>query len=199
MAGKDSNTTYFLGKYWWTILCSGILFIVLGIWILEASVSAYFFFTLLFSAGMTLAGVFEITFVMDNYKKLRVWSWALIGGLIDFLLGACLLNIPLLTILLMPVIVGVWLILRGLMMIGNPMALQACGILDWVWFLFTGIAIIMISVLVMVHPFFASVSFVAWTAFVFFLSGIFRILISLQLRNFWRKAGANEHPKAWND
>lgn len=170
------------GQYWWLVLCSGILFLGLGIWLLVASVSAYIYFTLLFSAGMTFAGVFEISFLISSYKRLKGWGWALAGGLMDFLLGVYLLNLPLLTIFLMPAIIGLWMLVRGLMAIGSSIALRIYGVSDWVWLLVAGAFIIVMSLVILMHPLFQKVNIVLWTSFVFLLSGLYRVLISLQLK-----------------
>ena len=114
MIAKHFNKKkYYPGKYWWLIFCSGILFIGLSLWLLVATVSAYLSFTLLFSGGMIFAGVFEISFLISNYKRLNGWGWALAGGLMDFLLGTYLLNLPLLTMIVMPIVIGLWMVLRG--------------------------------------------------------------------------------------
>ncbi|MNY04578.1 hypothetical protein D3C86_1372600 [compost metagenome] len=56
--------------------------------------------------------------------------------------------------------------------------------LDWVWLLVTGILIVILSLLIIGHPLFAAINLVMWTAFALILSGVFRIGLSLQLKNF---------------
>nr|WP_121272019.1 DUF308 domain-containing protein [Pedobacter schmidteae] len=171
-------------QYWWLMFCAGILFLGLGAWILASPVSSYLSLSLLFAFGMIFSGLFELVFAIGNRKRLHGWGWTMTGGLIDVVLGSYLLNYPLLTMVVMPVIIGLWMLFRGFMAIGNSIELRAYGVLDWVWLLLTGILIVVLSLLIIGHPLFAAINIVMWTAFAFILSGIFRIFLSLQLRKF---------------
>ena len=163
-----------------------MLFIALGIWMLAAPVSSYFSLSLLFAFGMIFAGIFETTFAISNHRRLHGWGWTLSGGLIDIFLGSYLLNFPLLTMVVMPIIMGLWMLFRGFMAISSSIELRAYGVLDWVWLLLTGILIVILSVLIIGDPFFGDINIVVWAAFAFLLSGVFRIFLSLQLRGLVR-------------
>lgn len=184
MTRKYINDDNYAAQYWWLMLCSGILFMVLGIWILAAPVSSYLSLSLLFAFGMIFAGIFEVTFSISNHKRLRGWGWSLSGGLVDIFLGTYLLSLPLLTMVVMPIVVGLWMLFRGFMAISSSIELRAYGMLDWAWLLLTGVLIVILSILIIGDPFFGTVNIAVWTAFAFLLSGIFRILLSLQLRGW---------------
>lgn len=53
---------------WWLMLCAGILFIALGIWIFISPVASYISLSLLFANGMMLAGLLEVTFSIVNHR-----------------------------------------------------------------------------------------------------------------------------------
>lgn len=182
MKPKNINFIGYNAQYWWLMLLAGVLFVGLGIWILASPVASYLSLSLLFAFGMIFAGFFEIIFAIGNYKTLHGWGWTLAGGLIDLFLGIYLLNYPLLTMVVMPVIMGLWMLFRGCMAIGSSIELRAYGVLDWAWLLLTGVLIVLLSLLIIGSPLFSSVNIVVWTAFAFILSGIFRIYLSLQLK-----------------
>lgn len=184
MKTKEINFIGYTTQYWWLMFSAGFLFIGLGIWILVSPVASYLSLSLLFAFGMIFSGFFEIVFAAGNYKTLHGWGWTLVGGIIDLFLGLYLLSLPLLTMVIMPIIIGLWMLFRGCMAIGSSLELRAYGILDWAWLLITGILIVILSLLIIGHPLFAAVSIVIWTAFAFVLSGIFRIYLSLQLKSF---------------
>jgi uncharacterized membrane protein HdeD (DUF308 family) len=79
-------------------------------------------------------------------------------------------------------IIGLWMLFRGWMAIGNSLELRAYGIFDWTWLLGTGFMIILLSILILARPLFASVNVGVWTSFSFIISGIFWIFLSLQLK-----------------
>jgi uncharacterized membrane protein HdeD (DUF308 family) len=182
MKTKDVNFIGYTSQYWWLMLSAGILFIFLGVCVLASPVASYLSFSLLFSCGMLFAGMFEVIFAIGNFKTLNGWGWTLTGGLIDFFLGAYLLYFPLLSMVVMPVIMGLWMLFRGCMAVNSSLEMRAYGVLDWTWLMVTGLLIILLSLLIIGHPLLAAINVVVWTAFAFILSGIFRICLSLQLK-----------------
>jgi uncharacterized membrane protein HdeD (DUF308 family) len=182
MVSKNENFIGYKQQYWWLMFSAGILFIGIGIWVLASPVANYPTLSMFFAFGMLFAGFFEIIFALGNRKVLKGWVWTLVGGVIDFLLGSYLWSLPLLSFVVMPLIMGLWMLFRGCMAIGNSLELRAYGILDWTWLLATGFMIIILSILILAHPLFASVNVVVWTSFAFIISGIFRVFLSLQLR-----------------
>lgn len=187
MKTKNVNFICYDSQYWWLMLAAGILFIGLGIWILASPVSSYLSLSILFACGMLFAGLFEVVFALGNRNSLDGWGWTLAGGMIDLFLGAYLLYLPLLSMVIMPLVMGLWMLFRGCMAIGSSLELRAYGVLDWAWLMVTGILIILLSVLIIGHPLFIAISVVVWTAFAFILSGIFRIYLSLQLKKLKKK------------
>lgn len=187
MSTKNMNFIGYSMEYWWLMLLAGILFIGLGVWVLASPVDSYLALSQLFSFGMLFAGIFEVVFSIGNRKTLQGWGWTLAGGMIDFLMGGYLLNYPLLSMIVMPLILGLWMLFRGCLAIGSSLELRAYGVLDWIWLLVTGILILILSFLIIGSPLFAAINIVAWTAFAFILSGIFRIYLSLQLKKLIRR------------
>lgn len=184
MKTRDFNESEYAAQHWWLMFSAGVLFVVLGIWILASPVASYLALSWFFAFGMIFSGLFEVIFSIGNHKRLHGWGWIMAGGLIDIFLGTYLLNYPLLTMIVMPIIIGLWMLFRGFMAIGSSIELRAYGILDWLWLLFTGILIVLLSLFIIGHPLFAAINIVVWTAFAFILSGIFRIFLSLQLKKF---------------
>lgn len=183
MKTKSVQFIGYSNQYWWIMFLAGVVFISLGISILAAPVSSYLSFSLLFAFGMLFGGCFEVVFSLGNHKAMHKWGLSLAGGMIDFLLGAWLMNYPLLSMVLMPLVIGFWMLFRGCMAFGKSLALRAYGVLDWVWLIVIGALIILLSLLIIGYPLFERINIVVWTAFVFILSGFFRIYLSIQLRN----------------
>jgi len=171
-------------KYWWLMLFAGVLLIGLGVWILASPVASYLSLSLVFAAGMVMTGSFEVIFSITNYKDVQGWGWTLAGGLVDLVLGVYLLYYPLLTMIVLPLIMGFWMLFRGFMAIGSSIELRAYGILDWGWLLFTGVMIILVALIILGNPLFGVINIVVWTALAFIISGIFRIYLSIKLKKY---------------
>jgi uncharacterized membrane protein HdeD (DUF308 family) len=181
---KTQNLKFigFSSQYWWLMFSIGVLFICLGAWILATPVQTYESTGLIFAYGLTFSGFFEIIFAFGNHKTLHGWGWTLIGGLIDAALGIYLLRVPMLTLMIMPVVIGLWMLFRGCMAIDSTIRFRAYGVLDWLWLLATGLLIILLSSLLLANQLFGFVNVVVWTGFCFILSGVFRIYLSIQLK-----------------
>lgn len=182
MKTKEFSFLSFYTQYWWLMFSAGVLFICLGVWILAAPVSMYQSIGMFFAFGLTFSGFFEGIFAVGNYKTLQKWGLTLVGGIIDLALGIYLMKVPMLTLMIMPVVIGLWMLFRGCMAIDNILGFKAFGILYWMWLIVTGGLMILLSLIILGSPLSEFVNAVIWTAFCFILSGIFRIYLSLQLK-----------------
>ena len=174
----------YAADYWWLMLLAGILLIGLGLWVLATPVASYLSLSLLFAIGMVMTGIFEVLFSITNTRFVKGWGWILIGGMIDLLLGIYLLYYPLLTMIILPMIIGLWMLFRGFMAIGSSIELKDSGIPNWGWVSFTGLLIIVCSLVILVHPLFGVINIIIWTALSLIITGVSRIYLSLKLRKF---------------
>lgn len=182
MKKRNYNVIGYDMRYWWNTFLSGILFIGLGLWIVTSTEKSYLFLSLLLALGLFTTGLFETLFSFFNRKAIKDWGWIFVGGLIDFVLGLYLLWYPLLTMVLMPVVLGLWMLFRSFMTVSSPVDLKAVGLWDWIWLLVTSVLLILPSLIIVVNPFFGLINIVLYTGVAFVITGIFRIYFSQQLR-----------------
>jgi uncharacterized membrane protein HdeD (DUF308 family) len=182
MKTRNFNVIGYDTRYWWLLLAGGLLFIVLGGWIILSPEKSYLFLSLLLAIGMLATGLFESIFSLFHINKIKDWGWIFVGGLVDAVLGVYVLNYPLLTMILMPTVIGIWMLFRGFMTISSPVTLKALGVKDWIWLMVTSILLILPSLVILIDPFVGLVNVVKLTGAAFILSGIFRIFFSQQLR-----------------
>jgi len=169
---------------WWMIFASGILFVVLGIWIFFAPLQSYFTISLFFAGVITLAGLMELIFTLLNRKALSSWPWYVAGGVVDVFVGGYLMAYPLVTMILLPVFFGLWMLYRGIVAVSHSIQLRHSGWQGANWMLITGILIILLALLIIINPALGALNFLTWTSLSFIVSGIFRIVLSLRLRSF---------------
>lgn len=169
-------------SHWWLILLSGVLLIGLGVLVIISPVQSYISLSFSFSFIILAAGVFEIIFSISNYNVLKSWGWILTGGIIDFFIGIYLLSYPGITMVILPLVVGFWMLFRGIIAIGNALEIRSYGFTDWVWLLFSGIMIILLAEMIFVNPPLGVPTIFTWTGLAFVFAGIFRIYLSIKLR-----------------
>jgi len=167
---------------WWLILLSGILLIVIGLWVISSPLASYLSLSMIFSLGILFTGIFEILFAISNRAALESWGWTLASGILDLVIGFYLLSYPALSLTVLPFILGFWLLYRGGSAIGSAFDMKSYGDKNWGWFLILGIGIIFFGMMVLINPVFGAANIVIWTGSAFIFAGIFRIYLSLKLR-----------------
>lgn len=172
----------FAVKNWWLSLIIGILFVGLGILLMFTPLQSYIALSIVFSVTMFISGVFEISFAVSNRKNLSSWGWYLASGIIDLLIGLYLMYYPAMSMAVLPFLVAFWLMFRGFAGIGYAIDLQRYGTRDWGWYLVFGILAILCAVAVLWQPVVGALSVVYIVAFAFLFIGMFRIMLSFELK-----------------
>ncbi len=166
---------------WWLfVLFSGTIMIVIGIWVLITPSEAYFSLSVLLAIGILVAGVLNLFFSLYLRGNIRGWSWLLVGALMDIGVGIYLLYFPLLAIILLPFIIGMWLLFRGLTGIAAS-ASSPTGPPDrWYISLLPGLLILMFSFLILQNPLTGILNIVSWMGLACIISGLLRIFLSIK-------------------
>jgi len=170
-------------KHWYLSLILGILFICVGIWVFMTPVSSYLALSILFSVTIFISGIFEIIYSISNRKEMDNWGWVLTGGIIDLLFGLWLMSSPLLSIAILPFVVGFILMFRSMMAIGFAFDLKDFADSGWGWLLALGILCLLFSFVLLWNPVFAGLTVVILTGCAFITLGIYRIILSFKLKH----------------
>ena len=167
---------------WWLLSILGVGFIALGIWVYKNPLENYLALSVLFSTMIFVSGIFEIIFALTNIQSIKGWGWPLSAGIFDLIIGAVLLNNPDLSMMVLPIIFGIWLTFRGIVQISRGFLLKELGFYGWLWPVVGGIFIIIFGSLVLFNPAFGSITIVAWTALALIFLGVFTFSFSFIVR-----------------
>ncbi len=170
-------------KNWWVSLIVGILFVVFALILMYQPVDAFVALSLFFSICIFVCGVFEILFAFTNKGTLPGWGWYLTCGIIDLLIGIFLMCRPEVSMLMIPMIIAFWLMFRGITAVGLSIDLQRFGSKNWGWYLVFGILAVLCSLGIIVIPAAGALTAVYMAAFAFLFIGVFRIMLSFDLKN----------------
>ncbi len=169
-------------RYWWLFLVTGIILIGVGIWVFVSQEEAYLSLSVLFAVGIFITGVLETAFAVTARKSIDSWGWTLASGILDLVIGTYLFAYPLVTMEILPLILGFWLLFRGISAIGFALDMKSYHLPNWSMLLALGILIIIFGVMILVVPAFGVLNIIIWTAFSFIAAGIFRVIISFRLK-----------------
>ena len=89
-----------------------------------------------------------------------------------------------LTMQLIPLLLGLWIIFRGMMYIFLSIEIRKGSLAIWSILFFFGILIIAIGVLILVKPEIGSYTIVYATSAAFIITGIFRVILGRSLYKY---------------
>ncbi len=167
---------------WWILLIAGLLLIGVGICVIDAPFRSYLALSWIFAVGMTGTGLADIFLALFN-RHSRRWVWWLLAGIADIIIGVFLFNNNLLTIILLPVVIGLWTLYRGVMAIGDVFHLRAYPFFNWHRLLITALAAVAMALFLLACPAIGIENIFLFSGLAFVAAGIFRCFLSLKLRN----------------
>lgn len=166
---------------WWILLIAGLLLIAVGIWVIDAPFRSYLALSWIFAVGMIGTGLADIFLALFN-RHSRRWVWWLLAGIADIIIGVFLFNNTLLTIILLPVVIGLWTLYRGVMAIGDVFHMRAYPFFNWHRLLITALAAVAMALFLLACPAIGIENIFLFSGLALVAAGIFRCYLSLKLR-----------------
>lgn len=192
IASEVKNTI----KYWWIYFLIGVLFILGAFYIFSVPDASYLSLSILFSVLILFDGIGSILLALSN-RNMEGWGWQLAGGIISTLIGFSLVLHPALSLAMLPLFVGFWILLRGSFITGISFDLKKQGSDGWGWILLLGVLTILFGIAMILNPLFGATMILSFTAVSFIFFGIAVIFISLKLRKV--KVGIEHVKKAGSE
>lgn len=176
-------------KHWYLPLILGVLFIVCGLYVFISPAETYLTLALLFALSFLVWGLSDVFFSIDNRKSLRSWGWYFVGGFISLLMGFYLLIHPVVSMEVLPFVVGFMLLFRSFELLGFAFEVKEAGVLNWGNLAIASILGIIVSFVLLAWPVFTGVWLVVLTGLAFIFTGIASIVLSFNLKKL----------KTWGD
>lgn len=171
-------------KHWYLPLIAGLLCITGGVLIFIYPSESYLLLALVLGVIMIITGATEVVMAISSRNWFFTRAWNLIGATITILLGILLSANPAITIMIMPIIIGAWLLVRGIMMMGLSRDLSNMDIPGGGWIFACGLVIIILSLLILLRPFSIGISMVITLSGIgFIIGGISLEFIAFQAKN----------------
>lgn len=170
-------------KHWWMLFIAGILCLAAGVTVFIFPLESYVTLSILFGILMVLVGAIQLIVASSSNNYLTMRGYAIAGGILDLLMGLFLCFYPGVTLVLLPIMLGIWMLYHSFMIIafgddldtfnikGNGL-LTACGVL-----------LLILSILILLNPFAAGIAAVIVIAGVGLLVfGVILCMMSLKLK-----------------
>lgn len=166
---------------WWIPLLTGLLLVISSVYIMSKPVGAFLGLALLFGWLITLNGFLNIIFSLQNKKVFEDWTWYLLLGIFEVILGIAMLFQPGLSAGSLILFTGFWLLFVAIGRITNSFVLKRLNVSYWWLPLVSGILVFIFSFLLLINPIFAVISIVYLTAIPILIAGLMIIIFAVQL------------------
>ena len=170
-------------RHWWLMLVVGILSVIAGILVFVFPLETYVTLSIAFGILMLLVGAAQLILSAssDNYLMMR--GYFIVGGVLDVLLGLFLCLYPGITIFLLPILLGIWLLYHSFMMIAFGGDLGTFGLRGQGETVAGGILLLLLSILILMNPFSAGIAaVVVLTGVGLVIFGLTLMMLSIRLR-----------------
>ena len=105
-------------RHWWMFLVAGLLLVVGGITVFFYPAESYATLSIMFGVLMLVSGVVELVTACTSRNWFLMRSSSIVGGIFDVLLGLILCLYPGITLVLLPIMLGIFMLYHSFMTIG---------------------------------------------------------------------------------
>ena len=145
-------------QHWWLMMLAGIICFALGIAVFAFPLASYVTLSILTGVMMLVVGAAQLIIASTSGNYLAMRGYMLVGGVIDLLLGFFLCVYPGMTVAILPIMLGIWMMYHSFMMISFGGDLDTFRVKGSGWTVFGGVILLILSFIVLMNPFGAGVA-----------------------------------------
>lgn len=164
-------------RNWWVFLIRGILFLLVGIYLLASPASGYLALSFLFGLIILLTGIAELLRAYQD-RGTGNRGWHLFIGLVDILLGLILVSHLAASMTILRIIMGFYFLFKGITVLTFRSMFNRSA---W-WLVLGGLIVVIFVFMIWFNPVFGTASILLFTALAFILTGILNINLGLRMR-----------------
>ena len=139
-------------------MLAGILCVAAGLAVFIFPMESYMALSILFGILMVLVGAAQLIIASTSGNYLAMKGYVIAGGILDLLLGIFLSIYPAITVVLLPIMLGIWMMYHSFMIIAFAGDLDTFKLKGSGWVTFGGVLLMILSILVLVNPFSAGIA-----------------------------------------
>lgn len=170
-------------QYWWVPMIFGVIFIITGIWIFRAPEESFSKITIFIGIIILVSGTSGLYLNIMNRRGIPGWGFQLAGALVDMAIGLILILNPEILLKIITIFAAIWLTISGVLVLRRAMEFREGERDIWRWEMILGIVLLLLAILLLLHPMILGLTIAIWTAVAFIALGIFRISLTIRLRN----------------
>lgn len=174
-------------RHWWLYMLCGILCMVAGIAVFIFPMESYMTMGLLFGILMLFVGAAQLIVASSSGNYLAMKGYVIVGGILDLIMGIILCINPAVSLVLMPVLLGIWMLYHSFMIVAFGGDMETFRIDGSGWTIAGGALLMLLSIFVLVNPMSAGVATVVTLAGVgLIVFGLLLCVLSFKLKDLHR-------------
>ena len=178
-------------RHWWLMMCAGVLCIAAGIAVFAFPLESYVTLSLLFGVLLLVVGVAKLIAASTSGNYFMMRGYVIVGGVLDLILGLFLCFSPGVTLMLLPIMMGFWMMYNSFILIGFSGDFDTFGVPGSGWLAAGGVLLLILSIMVLVNPLGAGIATVVVLAGVgLIVLGILLCILSMKLKDIHRNFDA---------
>ena len=190
LAARASRTI----RHWWLMFIAGLLCVAAGICVFVFPIESYVTLSVLFGVLMLLTGAAQLIIASTSGNYLMMRGYFIVGGVLDVILGIFLCVYPGVSLMALPIMLGLWLMYNSFIIISLGGDMDTFKLSGGGMLIILGILLLVLSVFVLLDPFSVGIVTVLTVAGVgLLLLGLIFCAISVKLRDL-HKMVQNEYP-----
>ena len=140
-------------RHWWLLLIAGLLCIAAGICVFVFPVESYVTLSILFGILMLLTGAAQLIIASTSGNYLMMRGYYIVGGVMDVILGIFLCVYPGVSLMALPIIMGLWLMYNSFIIISLGGDMDTFRLSGGGMLIVLGILLLILSIFVLIDPF----------------------------------------------
>jgi uncharacterized membrane protein HdeD (DUF308 family) len=171
-------------KHWWLMMVAGVLCIIAGICVFVFPLESYVALSVLFGVIMLLTGAAQLIIASSSGNYLTMKGYFIVGGVLDVILGIFLCVYPGVSLVALPIMMGLWLMYNSFVIIAFGGDMDTFKLSGGGMLIVLGILLLVLSLFVLLNPLsvgITTVLIVAGAGLILF--GLTLFTISLKIRD----------------
>ena len=145
-------------RHWWLYLLCCLLCVAAGITVFVFPLESYVTLGLLFGILMLIIGVSQLIVASASGNYLAMRGYVIVGSILDIVLGIFLCINPAVSMILMPVLLGVWLLYHSFIIMAVGGDMETLKIKGYGWVMVGAVLLLLLSIFILVNPMSAGVT-----------------------------------------
>ena len=170
-------------RFWWATSVVGVLMIIVGLIMMFFPTISYLVLSSIVGVVIFVSGISNLALAANSHNIMVGKVWVFANGIVEVLLGFILMFSVAVSELILPVLLGLWMLFKALNIIGVSDDMSILEMPGASWTMLMGILTLLCAFIVISQPLiFGATAVVLWSSIALIILGATLFLYSLQLK-----------------